>query len=504
MTPAMQARINAAVLEFAHDFVTASQNRRLHAQSSDFVQDSLRDMVRALERCNASGVDMPLKLQLSEHAIHFEGEELTGPSLQAGHLLRQCRERDIAQISFRPGLSAAEVNRCFDLLLLDNNRDALRRSRRDITLCAFGIKNVAFTLGTPADPGDRRAEMPADDEALQQYQNLAECLQQNHMLAYRDLELAIDEAAGLVEETLHVLDEPSSLLALATQDDVDRFTVGHSVRVALLALQVARQLGLGREQLVGIGTAALMHDIGKSKVPQEILWKNGKLDQEEWRLMAQHPRLGAELLLEQHASIDPCTIGAAFCHHMSPGGGYPQAALPIRLSGVSHLIRVCDVFEALTSVRPYKKALIPVEAYAVMFRHESDFHPDWLRAFVRSIGLFPTGTRLVLDDGSEGAVIAQSGDPSRPIVRLLVGPGDTPLAADQPNRIVIGTMVEGEVRRVAAVSTHERCVIIPEFDEGDAVLTTPHACLSPELIEDANRTARESAKSRETMARPGR
>lgn len=494
MRPDLASIRRDAVVAFVHELVSASLNRQLHSPDKEFVQESLRELVEALERCKRVGVEMPLQLQLDDRVIHYDGDPLEGPSLQAGLLLRRCVERNIAMLSFRPEMTADEANRALDLILLDHNRDALLRDNRDQALKAFGIRNVGFTLNTPADPTDRRSDCDdnagadADTDAVHQYQDLAEALQTNHMLAYRDLDLAIDEAAGVVERTLAEFEEPSTLLALAAQDDVDRFTVGHSVRVALLALQVSRHLGLDREQLISIGTAALMHDIGKSKIPQEILFKRGHLDDDEWNLMSQHPRLGAQLLLEQHASIDPCTIGAAFCHHMGPhGNGYPRPALPILPSGTSHLIRVCDVFEALTSVRPYKKALTPLEAFSVMFRNPDDFEPDWLRRFARTIGMFPTGTRVMLDDGADGIVLAQSNDPSKPIVRLLAGAEGRPLTADEPDSVVIGTEVGGKTLRIAAVSTHDRIVDVPEFEVSPA-LTTPHACLSEKLANDAAST----------------
>ncbi|MCA8948631.1 MAG: HD domain-containing protein [Planctomycetes bacterium] len=481
---------HAAIVAFVHDLVEVSLNRQLHAPDKDFVQESLRRLIDSLHHCEELGVEMPLQLQLDDRMLHYDGLPLEGPSLQAAHLLRQCRDRGVAMLSFRPQLNVEEANRAFDLLLLDHNRDALRREQRDQALKAFGIRNVGFTLNTPADPTNRRSVYHLGDRtasAVHHYQDLAEALQTNHMLAFRDLDLAIDEAAGVVERTLADFEEPSTLLALAAQDDVDRFTVGHSVRVALLALQVSRHLGLDREQLISIGTAALMHDIGKSKVPQEILFKRGHLDEEEWRMMSQHPRLGAQLLLEQHASIDPCTIGAAFCHHMGPHGhGYPRPALPILPSGTSHLIRVCDVFEALTSVRPYKKALTPLEAFAVMFRNPADFEPDWLRKFARTIGMFPTGTRVMLDDGADGVVLAQSNDPSKPIVRLLAGADGTHLADNEPDRIVVGTEIAGKTRRIIAISTHDRVVDVPDFTAAPAP-STPHACLSEQLARDAQR-----------------
>jgi len=478
---------HAAVITFAHGLVTAALNRLLHAPDSQFVGDSLRALVDALRRAHLLGVEMPLQLQFSDDRMFFDGTPLDGPSLQAGLFLRHCNERHIAMLSFHPDVDVDQLNRCFDLLLLTHNKDALRRDNRDVAMWALGIRHVRVVLRSPGNPGDRRS--PVDDSAaLHQYQELASLMQQNHVRAHRDLEIAVDEASGIVERTVATFDEPSALLALATQDDVDRFTVGHSVRVALLALQVARELDASREQLVHIGTAALLHDIGKAKVPQEILFKRGRLTAEEWQLMAQHPRLGAQILLEQHDDVDAITIGAAFCHHLGPTGlGYPQPTLPIVPSGASRLIRVCDVFEALTAVRPYKKALTPIEAYAVMFRNEKDFDGTWLRRFVRTLGLFPTGTRVRLDDGSEALVINQGQRASQPVVRLLTGPGGSDLPAGHADRVLVGVAVEGQVRTIAAVSTHDRSIEVPGFEpDAPEVLTAcaHDACLSTSMTKD--------------------
>lgn len=485
MTPTAVDLQRDAVSAFAHDLVVASLNRMMHAPDNRFVHASLREMVRSLDRAADLGVEMPLVLQFSDDRIHHDGKTLEGPSLQARSLLRCCVQRHIATISFAKGLDVDEANRFFDLLLLGHNRDALSRGHRDIVLHAFGIRNVRVTLRSVADPSDRNRTIDEQQRALHQYQDLAEVMQRNHLLANRDMELEADVTADVVERTIGMLDEPSLLLSLAAHDDVDRFTVGHSVRVALLALQVARSLGASRTQLVHLGSAALMHDIGKSKVPQEILFKQGALTPEEWAWMAQHPRLGAHILLEQHHEVDPRSIGAAFCHHMGPTGrGYPDPSIPIAPSGISRLVRVCDVFEALTSVRPYKRALTPVEAYAVMFRNLPDFDPAWLHRFVTTLGLFPVGTRVHLDDGSQALVVAQMACPERPQVRLLTGPGGADLPAGHPQILTIGAPFEDRVPRITGVDTHDRCVAVPEFDPADPqILTqTAHsACLSTQM-----------------------
>lgn len=201
--------------------------------------------------------------------------------------------------------------------------------------------------------------------------------------------------------------------------------------------------------------------------------------------MAQHPRLGAQVLLEQHTEVDPRAIGAAFCHHMGPTGrGYPDPAIPIAPSGISRLVRVCDVFEALTSVRPYKRALTPVEAYAVMFRNATDFDPSWLRLFVKTLGLFPAGSRVHLEDGSEALVTVQTECPERPEVRVITGPGGADLPDGHPGTLRIGVPFEGRTPRIVGVGTHDRCIAVPEFDQNEPqVLTqTVHTgCLSNSL-----------------------
>lgn len=469
----------AAVTAFANALVVGALNRQLHDRDNRWVTDSLADAVAALRRAAEVGVDMPLLLQCSDDRLHHEGRPLDGPSLQARSLLRRCSERQIAMLAFDPGLDAAELNRLFDLLLLRQNVAALTRANRDAAMSAFGIRSVRISLRSPGDPGNRRVALDSTQKALHRYQDLADSLQQNHARAHHDEELAVTAAEDAVERAIAEFDEPSHLLALATQDDVDRFTVGHSVRVALLALQVARGLGASREQLVHVGSAALLHDIGKSKVPQDILFKQGRLTADEWHWMAQHPRLGAQILLEQHDHVDPRAVGAAFCHHMGPHGeGYPEALLPVTPSGTSRLVRVCDVFEALTAVRPYKKALTPIEAFAVMFRNERDFDPVWLRRFVRTIGFFPNGTRVRLRDGALAIVREQTACPERPVVQLLTGPDEAPLSPGQPDRRTIGDVEAGAKVRVAGVTTPDRCLAVPDLDPDAPSAAASHACLS--------------------------
>jgi hypothetical protein len=119
------------------------------------------------------------------------------------------------------------------------------------------------------------------------------------------------------------------------------------------------------------------------------------------------------------------------------------------------------VFEALTSERPYKQALTPAEAYAVMRRDEFEFDPRWFALLVRTLGIFPTGTLVTLDDGATALVRRQGPRPDQPVVRLLTGAGGALLPAGASAELLVGADVDGAVRWVRAVSAHDRTVRLP-------------------------------------------
>lgn len=466
-----------AIASFAHHLVVAIMNLELHPPGSHHVQVNLDLLLGFLGNADQAHVAMPLRLDISGAELQHEGRPLPAASLQAGRLLRLCKERSIESLAFDPELDGAELLRFLVLLNTSRKRDAFDPDKILAALGTAGVRHVLVSLAeTPAAAAGKQSD--DTPSRLADYQAMADCLQDNHVRAYHGRSLDVDNVMGNVDHVARDLGQgPSGLLSLATQDNIDSFTVGHSVRVALLALQVARAAKISHGELIRVGTAALLHDIGKSKVPQEILFKPGRLDNDEWQTMAQHPRLGAEILLEQR-DLDPSAVGAAFCHHLAPEGlGYPRPEFAFEPSGVSKLVRVCDVFEALTSVRPYKKALSPIEAYAVMFRNLPDFDPLWLRFFVRALGIYPVGLKLRLASGQKAVVVGHGPNLNQPEVRILTTADGNLLPAGAPDSFVIGEYRHGVVHRIDGVITHDRT--IPVGDEQTQILTQhPHgACL---------------------------
>jgi HD-GYP domain-containing protein (c-di-GMP phosphodiesterase class II) len=464
------ATTHTPIEAFGHEFVVTMVDVAMHGSGSSALgatRDRLRD---ALARLRGSGPGESrrapdrIELGLGNGRVTANGTMLLGASLQAGPLLRAARDAHVRSLEIEfdgpNAIRPDDILAWFGILGGSGLPASPQEWQNAITQAGIrGLQVVldsgwaqdanASSMGTPKT-GFTAAEALESTRALQHYQQIAEVLQQNHVAAWRGEDLDVDAAEGIVEQTLRTMQQrPSELLALAQYDDVDRFTVGHSVRVSLLAMHVAAAAGADAEGLLRVGTAALLHDVGKGRVPPEILFKPGRLDDDEWREMAKHPRLGAEILVGQRG-LHPTAITASFCHHMAPdGSGYPQPLIAFRPSSVSRLVRVCDTFEALTAIRPYKPSLSPVEAYVIMHRQGmGGLDPGWLAFFVRTIGLYPLGTQVLLDDGSRGVVEADGPGADRPIVRLVAGPQGAALEPDAQTLVTVGSEHEGREVRV--------------------------------------------------------
>ena len=149
--------------------------------------------------------------------------------------------------------------------------------------------------------------------------------------------------------------DDTGLVAPTQVIQADPYTFNHSVNVFLISTTLLQPFAASEEELARWAQAALLHDVGKSLVPKEVLYKKGSLTDEEFAIIQCHPEWGAEILQEQ-GGADPVAIHVAYCHHMRDGGlGYPKTEMPIDPGPVSNAVQVADVFEALTSERPYHK-----------------------------------------------------------------------------------------------------------------------------------------------------
>jgi len=199
-----------------------------------------------------------------------------------------------------------------------------------------------------------------------------------------------------------------ALVSLSRLKRADEYTYMHSVAVCALMVSLGRQLGLDEEESRLAGMAGLMHDIGKAGTPLEILNKPGSLTDPEFEVMRQHPAHG-EKLLRESGFVEEAVLDVVRHHHERISGkGYPDRLLPERISRLARMGAVCDVYDAITSDRPYKKGWDPAEALARMATWKGHFDEDILRAFIRSLGIYPTGSLVRLASGRLAVVVEQN------------------------------------------------------------------------------------------------
>lgn len=217
-----------------------------------------------------------------------------------------------------------------------------------------------------------------------------------------------EAAAPLVEEISNsVLRNPGALISLARLKTADDYTFMHSVAVCALMIALARQLGLNEQQVRDAGMAGLLHDLGKAMIPLEILNKPGKLTDAEFDLVKTHPEEGHKLLLEG-SSVSEMTRDVCLHHHEKiDGSGYPKGQNGDTMSLYAKMGAVCDVYDAVTSNRPYKAGWDPAESIKRMAEWKGHFDPAVFQAFVKSLGIYPIGSLVRLASGKLGVVTEQ-------------------------------------------------------------------------------------------------
>lgn len=225
-----------------------------------------------------------------------------------------------------------------------------------------------------------------------------------------------------------VLNNETSLVGLTTVRDYDEYTFTHSVNVCIFSVAIGKRLGFSRQQLYDLGLAALLHDVGKARVPLDVLNKSGGLTEDEWRIMQSHPWLGVLSLfgLRGTGEVPYRAAVVAAEHHMKTDlSGYPRVIRSREQGTYSRLVAVADGFDAATSRRSYQTVPIqPDQVLKEMWDNpRRGYDRVMVKALINLLGVYPVGTVVVLDTLEVGVVAGANPDPTllnRPLVRLAL------------------------------------------------------------------------------------
>jgi putative nucleotidyltransferase with HDIG domain len=413
--------VTAASLMVDH-LVACLVNGRIYQATHARVQGSLERLRSDLEEFAEATSTSTILIGVADHIVFCQGRPLVGATIGSPRLVEVLGGWQAGGIEFLTPLTLEELQEVLLALIAKPPTGATAETFQAARPVQQGsrIRLLARYVEDGPQPGLGGAIGPNVRVGLRFYQGVIDLLQNATVAVCRGGRIDFAPVQAQAESMLRQLEaQDQTTLGLLRQEQYDAFTFGHSLRVALLAMQFARALTDDRELLVRIGTAGLLHDVGKAQIPFELLHSTRQLTEEERRIMNRHAELGAEILLD-HKDHDPLAVAAAFGHHRGPdGSGYPRTQHDHELTMVTSIVKICDIYEALTAARPYKQPMSPIRAYRVMLAMGDKLDRALVHKFIESNGIYPVGQLVELNDGRLAQVRRQNKDPLRPTVALV-------------------------------------------------------------------------------------
>ncbi|MDX2192973.1 MAG: HD domain-containing protein [Gemmatimonadales bacterium] len=409
----------------------ALRSLKLYPLENATVQKSLDDLEAAAVQLQRDGeIDVKLAgdfLYVNGTRLRLELDNYTSFSM----VLAQLRALGIGTLHVAPGVTRKEWQAVLSILLALQGKgepDALFDQLRE-RVEAAGVGAIAFAPRTEggegfADEGQKSSKEVAKRTYSQGVAVTREVMGQARLGRAGGLR-KVKRAVQLIVD--QVLNNETSIVGLTAIRDYDEYTFTHSVNVCIFSVALGKKLGLSKLQLYDLGMAALLHDMGKSRIPLEVLNKTGGLDEREWRLMQAHTWQGALALFQMRGfeDIPWRSILAAHEHHMKRDrSGYPRSVRHRELGLFTRIVSVADGYDAATTRRAYQT--VPIEPDQVLREMWENPHrgyePVLVKALINLIGIYPVGTCVILD-GMEVAIVTGPNPEAplnRPNVRIAI------------------------------------------------------------------------------------
>ena len=233
---------------------------------------------------------------------------------------------------------------------------------------------------------------------------------------YRNLTAIIDDIVD------SILENKSAIVNIIDLKTFDNYTFYHSVNVCILSVVIGKTLNLNKKQLYNLGMTAILHDIGKTFIPREVLNKNGKLTDEEFDIIKTHSSKGYCYLKDNFDIPAVSYVGILHHHERYDGYGYPMGVKGEAISLFGRIVSVSDVYDAITSDRPYRKALPSFEAIEyIMGNSGIAFDPEIAKIFIQKIAPYPVGTSVRLSNDKVGLIVENYPDCcTRPKIKIFM------------------------------------------------------------------------------------
>ena len=420
--------------QFLLSLNAAWKNLGLYSPTHPATNTALHKLQDALEKLLGGGERITLGV-LHDTLVVDQAPFTTKPDL-AEKLVTRLQHAEIQGVSFVKGCGLEELRHFVQALAKDIKGAELEEDFKaqgggHILLVGIAEEQPQTVTAEQVVPHQEEAVVTEEEEmldleqagviysrALQTIRNVFQDVRLGKVPSLNEVQQAVEEVVGGILKGKH------SLLALTMIKSYDEYLFNHSVNVGTLAMALGESLGLDGAALKELGLGALLHDLGKIRVPEEVTRKPGKLTEEEWALMKQHPDEGVGIL-KQMGVTSAIALHVVREHHVRfDRTGYPLISPEEEVHPYSMLITLADTYDALTTLRPYQKSFEPNEAITLMKTLSgSTFDPQVFERFVEMLGIYPPGTAVRLTT-REIAVVTRprADDIARPWVRIVRDP----------------------------------------------------------------------------------
>jgi HD-GYP domain-containing protein (c-di-GMP phosphodiesterase class II) len=396
----------------------ALSNALLYPPGHPIVDQGLKKVyVQILDFIKASG---NITLIFTEEEVLYQNESILESSFLAHQFVSMFHKRGVGSITFASGLEFEELRsfiyafHAVEKIEAEENAFQNEITRRNVT---------HILLSKPAKSKKGYSSQTRWEGAKQIYAATTKLVESTMLTASTEKVVDVDSVKPVVKQIVeNLMDDPSILMSLASIKSFDTYLFSHSVNVCILTLAQAMHLNLDVEFVLQLGVGALLHDLGKTFIPAEILNKPGKLTDQEWEVMKKHPIEGMKLILNsKYVTQLPAVI--IYGHHWKykHSGGYPTLSRKLDWNRFVGIVTISDCYDAITTNRPYNRLHLPSEAINIIRKMAGiDFDPILVKHFSAIIGLYPIGSLVKLNNGDIALVLQPNAeDPTHPRVRVI-------------------------------------------------------------------------------------
>ncbi len=419
-TPFATAKRLERARELARAFAVAQTNASLYPPSHPLVVQSNTDFVSAVSGVMDLGFE-DVTINVYKGTLFIEDHVLPEESVTYRKLIEDLLAREVSAVTLE--LTFGENDAVALVGLLNESGISEIEQARDY-LESKGATAVKVAETTELDEAVKEAEERENKLAARQdYDQGVTIMKDVETQVKLGRVFDVEPLQNLVGNLLNNLfKDPAAVLGLTAIKSHDDYTLNHSINVCILGLSLGASLGLDSESLKSLGLSALLYDLGKVRIPEGILNKEGPLSADEWQIVKSHATEGADLL-KRIQLVDQMPMVVAYEHHQRHDmQGYPETQAPSEQHLFSKIVALCDAYDAMTTRRPFRREIRPDKALAVLMQGRNKaYDPSLTKALVAMLGIYPMGAVVKMSDGTTGVVFRVNRDDLlRPRIRRLI------------------------------------------------------------------------------------